>query len=231
MGPRTSVLAVSIAILAAGLSDAGGRLPEGFTPIFNGKDLKGWHLSRTTHQGATADVRVEAGVIVMKQHPYGQGGLLLTDKRYSNFELHLEAKPDWGCNGGIYFRSTEGGSAYQIELDQSGGTGNLLGDLLQISKPARAVDIDKAWKPDDWNAFRLRVVGDSPRISLWINGVPMWDVTQDRNDLVAGATDGMIGLQVHWSAVSAPPVAPCCSRSWKPGAAHRYRNIAIRELD
>ena len=103
--------------------------------------------------------------------------------------------------------------------------------MLQIGRPAQAVDIDKAWKYDEWNAFRLRVVGDAPRIALWINGVPMWDVTQDRNDLVAGATDGMIGLQVHWSSATAPPVAPCCETSWRPGGAHRFRNIAIKELD
>jgi hypothetical protein len=208
------------------------RIPEGFSAIFNGRDLTGWHVSRTTHQGTTPDVRVEDGVLVLRQQPYGQGGLLLTDRRYKNFELYLEAKPDWGCNGGIMFRSTEGGSAYQIELDQANGTGNLFGDMLTIGRPARAVDIEKAWKYDAWNAFRLRVEGgDAPRIRLAINRVPMWDVTQDRNDLVAGARDGMIGLQVHWSSTTAPPTAPCCATSWRPGGVHRFRNIAIKELD
>ena len=222
------------AVLAAGMSALvaqGSRPPEGFSPLFNGRDLTGWHVSRITHQGSTPDVRVEDGVLVLRQQPYGQGGLLLTDRRYKNFELYLEAKPDWGCNGGIVFRSTEGGSAYQIELDQGNGTGNLFGDMLELSQTARAVDIEKAWKYDEWNAFRLRVEGDAPRIRLAINGVPMWDVTQDRNDLVAGARDGMIGLQVHWSSTTAPPTAPCCETSWRPGGAHRFRNIAIRELD
>jgi hypothetical protein len=41
----------------------------------------------------------------------------------------------------------------------------------------------------------------------------------------------MIGLQVHWSSTTAPPTAPCCEKSWRPGGAHRFRNIAIRELD
>jgi acido-empty-quinoprotein group A len=209
----------------------GSGTPEGFTSIFNGRDLTGWHVSRTTHQGSTPDVRVEDGVLVLKQHPYGQGGLLLTDKRYRNFELYLEARPDWGCNGGIVFRSTEGGSAYQIELDQANGTGNLFGDMLQIGKLARAADIDTVWKYDEWNRFRLRVAGEAPRMQLWINDVLMWDVVQEKNDLVAGRTDGMIGLQVHWTSATAPPVAPCCARSWKPGGAHRYRNLAIRELD
>jgi formylglycine-generating enzyme len=230
---RRLILALSVAV-AIGHHDLTAqrpRVPDGFTPIFNGRDLTGWHVSRTTHQGTTPEVSVEDGVLVLKQRPYGQGGLLLTDRRYRDFELYLEAKPDWGCNGGIVFRSTEGGSAYQIELDQANGTGNLFGDMLALSASARATDIEKAWKYDDWNAFRLRVVGEAPRLQLWINDVPMWDVVQPRNDLVAGRTDGMIGLQVHWSSSTAPPVAPCCARSWKPGGAHRFRNIAIRSLN
>jgi hypothetical protein len=225
------LLALGLAAGMSALGAQGSRPPEGFSPIFNGRDLTGWHVSRVTHQGSTPDVRVEDGVLVLRQQPYGQGGLLLTDRRYRNFELYLEARPDWGCNGGIVFRSSEGGSAYQIELDQGNGTGNLFGDMLEISRPARAVDIEQAWKYDEWNAFRLRVEGDAPRIRLAINGVPMWDVTQDRNPLVAGARDGMIGLQVHWSSTTAPPAAPCCGTSWRPGGAHRFRNIAIKELD
>jgi hypothetical protein len=229
--PRPAWIAAALGVAVSALPAQSADPPEGFSSIFNGRDLAGWHVSRITHQGSTPDVRVEDGVLVLRQQPYGQGGLLLTDRRYRNFELHLEAKPDWGCNGGIVFRSSEGGSAYQIELDQGNGTGNLFGDMLPISRPARAVDVDKAWKYDEWNTFRLRVEGDAPRIRLTINAMPMWDVTQDRNDLVAGARDGMIGLQVHWSSSTAPPAAPCCEKSWRPGGAHRFRNIAIRELD
>lgn len=226
---RLAVL-VSLLAVAASAPPSPWQPPPGFVAIFNGRDLTGWHPSRITHQGTTGDVFVENGAIVLKQRPYGQGGLLLTNRRYKNFELHLEVKPDWGCNGGVVFRSTEGGSAYQIEVDQGRGTGALFGDMLRIGISARAERIDTAWKYDDWNVMRIRVTGDAPRIALWINGVPMWDVTQMKNDLVAGRTDGMIGLQLHWSATAADPVAPCCGRSWKPGAAHRYRHLAIKEL-
>ena len=66
------------------LNDKGG-IPEGFTPIFNGKDLSGWHISKTNHHGTTPDYRVLHGMIVGNQSPIGQGGILLTDKRYKNF--------------------------------------------------------------------------------------------------------------------------------------------------
>jgi cytochrome c len=214
-------------------SDASG-IPAGFTPIFNGRDLRGWHISRTTHHGTTGDFRVENGVIALRQQPYGQGGLLLSDRKYRNFELYLEAKPDWGTNGGIFFRSSEAGSAYQIELvgGGSGGTGNLLGEVQRVTTDVRATGIEKVWKQDDWNAFRLRVEGDVPRVALWVNGVQMYDVQLARNDLIADRTDGFIAFQSHWTASYTPIPGSTfdMSSGWKPGAVHRYRNVAIKEL-
>ena len=231
--PGTILLLVLLLAGAAELPAQVGRVPAGYTPIFNGRDLTGWHVSRTTHHGTIPSVTVEDGAIVMRQRPYGQGGLLLTDRKYRNFELYLEARPDWGTNGGIFFRSTEGGSAYQIELEGggTGGTGSLIGEMLRISKQARPADIGKVWKPDAWNSMRLRVVGEVPHVTLWVNGVRMWDVIEERNDLIADATEGMIALQLHWGATYTPvPDAFDMSESWKPGAAHRYRNIGIKEL-
>lgn len=207
--------------------------PEGFTRLFDGLSLEGWHVSRTSHQGTTPDVRVEDGAIVLRQNPYGQGGVLLTDRRYGDFELYLEVQAERGTNGGIFFRSTESGSAYQIEIEGAGlgGTGNLLGEMLRVTTSADAEGLREVWKDGEWNAFRLRVEGEVPRITLWVNEILMWDVTAERNDLIAGATRGSIGLQVHWSATYTPvPGGSCCDRSWRPGVAHRYRNIWIREL-
>ncbi|TPE44425.1 3-keto-disaccharide hydrolase [Pontibacter mangrovi] len=211
---------------------ANAQVPEGFKPIFNGKNLNGWHISRTTHQGTTPDVRVEKGTIVLRQNPYGQGGVLLSDKKYKNFDLYLEAKIDSFTNGGIFIRSSESGMAYQIELDDAAGsTGHLLGERMQVSVPAKATDRPKVWKPNDWNSFRIRMVGEEPRITLWINGVKMWEVKQPRNDFVAGATEGMIGFQSHWTALYSPVAGDCCGLNlWAPGAEHRFRNIAIKEL-
>lgn len=213
---------------------AARTVPDGFTRIFNGRDLTGWHASLTTHHGTTPDFRVVDGVITLKQRPYGQGGLLLTDRRYRNFELYLEAKPDWGTNGGIFFRSSEGGSAYQIELVGGGGsgTGNLLGELQRVTTDARASEIEHVWKQDDWNAFRLRVVGDTPHVTLWVNGAQMYDVQLARNDVIADRTDGYIAFQSHWTATYTPIPGSTfdMSSAWKPGAAHRYRNVAIMEL-
>lgn len=200
--------------------------------IFNGKDLEGWHISRTTHQGTTGDFFVEDGAITLKQHPYGQGGVLLSNKKYGDFELFVEVKVDSFCNGGIFLRSTESGQAYQVELAVPGGNADLVGERMDISLPGKAGSIEKVWKANDWNTFRIRMTGAIPRITLWVNDVQMWDVQQPKNDFIAGATKGMIGFQCHWSALYQPmPGSFNMPGAWRPGAAHRFRNIMVRELD
>jgi Domain of Unknown Function (DUF1080) len=208
-----------------------GKIPPGFTPIFNGRDLTGWHISRSTHQGTTPDFHVEDDAIVGMERPYGQGGLLMSDKNYKDFELYLEARIDSFSNGGIFIRSNEGGAAYQVEMILPGNTGDLLGERIPVSKGAQATAREKVWKANDWNSFRIRMVGDTPHITLWINDVLMWDVIEPRNDFLARATKGMIAFQCHWTALFSEAAGKGMPlSSWQPGAAHRYRNIAIKEI-
>ena len=224
------LIAVLLGLLIAGYSQTSG-IPQGFKPIFNGRNLQGWHISRTDHHGSTPDATVEHGVLSLKQSPYGQGGLLLTNKRYRNFELYLEVKTPRGCNSGIFLRSTEGGSAYQIELDQGRGTGNLLGENLDVSQQAKADRLPTVWKTGDWNSFRIRMVGSAPHITEWVNGVEMWDVQEPRNDKIADEADGMIGLQTHWASLYEPARESFnLPGSWRPAASYQFRRIAIEEL-
>ena len=224
-------LVVMIAITT--LHGQTGKTPIGFTSIFNGKNLSGWHTSKTNHHGTTGNFFVKDSTLVMKQFPFGRGGILLTDAKYDDFELYLEFKGDPGTNGGIFFRSNESGSAYQIEISDDGGkgTGNLIGELLRTTTTAKAEGLGLVWNEGGWNSFRLRVVGEKPHMTLWVNGVKMWDVEAERNDLIADATEGMIALQLHWSQPISPiPGGDCCDFSWKPGATHSYRNIAVKKI-
>ena len=210
-----------------------GKLPDGFTRIFNGRDISGWHISRTVHHGTTGSYTADPdGTLVMQAQPFGQGGLLLTDKSYRDFELYLEANPDPNYNGGIFLRSTEGGSAYQIELVRPGNTGALLGEQMRLSTPSYLgdrTDINTVWKDGEWNSMRVRMTGDVPHITLWINDVRMWEVQMPKNDQIAGKYGGMIGLQLHWSATYSP--AAQGSGSGAPWSKQRFRNIAIKELN
>lgn len=109
------------------------HIPAGFTPIFNGRNLDGWHVSKTNHHGIEPDYHVLHGMIVGTQRPLGSGGILLTDKKYKNVEVYMEVKPDWGCDSGLFLRSDEAGNAYQVTLDYlpGGSLGNIYGEGLQ----------------------------------------------------------------------------------------------------
>lgn len=214
-------------------SNPAAAIPDGFSSLVHGRTLEGWHISLTSHHGVSGDFFMEKGVLVLKQEPFGQGGILLTNQAYKDFELHFEFKGDPGTNGGLLFRSSETGSAYQLELVGDGGKGTaaLFGEMLRVEKTIPAPDLRHIWRKGEWNAFRLRVKGEAPQIQLWINGASVWQVQMERNDLQAGRTEGMLGLQLHWSSTLLPiPGGSCCAYSWRPEAAHRYRNLFIKAL-
>ena len=190
-----------------------GQIPDGFTRIFNGKDLAGWHPSRTAHHGKTPQLTVKDGAVYILQQPFGQGGVLLTNKKYGDFEFYVETDIKPGFNSGIFLRSTEEGAAYQVELDANAGNGALLGESLRISQGARPTRMAEVWKPNGWNSFRIRMQGAAPRITLWVNGEQMWDVQEPKNDMIAGMTEGFIGLQFHFLTSTGPStmVMPLCT--------------------
>jgi hypothetical protein len=218
--------------------DPGPRIPDGFTSIFNGTDLTGWHVSKTNHHGTTPDYRVLHGLIVGTQNPRGKGGILLTDKKYKNVEVYLEIKPDWGCDSGLFLRSSEAGEAYQVTLDYlpNGGMGGIYGERLtgvqnaatataKLTDDERAARRDawqKAWKREAWNSVRARIVGDVPHIMVWINDQLVTDFTDTANHAANGATDGMIAIQMHFSDEKTP--------RWVDGGFWRWRVIAVKEL-
>lgn len=191
---------------------------SGVQPVFNGKDLSGWHISKTSHHGTTPIWKVTDGVLSGTQDQPGEGGILLTDKKYKNFEVSLELRPDFGCDGGLFLRSTEKGEAYQVMLDylDGGSMGGVYGEGLQGVR-----GVSPQWRPywkGGWNHLRARIEGDVPRIRVWLNGVQITDWTDTANHLPEGATEGHIAVQVHRG------------NRWIPGGEHRFRNITVREL-
>src|SRR3954447_7106213 len=148
--PRVVVAAALALILCAGAGPLRAEIPPGFTRIFDGKTTKGWHFSGTSHHGTTGLATVTRdGVLQLTQRPFGQGGLFLTDRTYSDFELYLEVRIPFATNSGIFLRSTEAGSAYQIELVQGGATGQLIGENMRLSKGIPAPDLTEIWKTDE----------------------------------------------------------------------------------
>jgi len=235
------------------------RVPEGYTPIFNGENLTGWHASPTNHHGVTPEFRVVHGAIVGTQSPFGDGGILLTDKSYRNFDLYMEVKPDYGCDSGIFFRCTEAGHCYQITMDYlpGGSMGNLIteningttaadrsallamreklmaqtpaapkraatpvvgGIPLGMTAPQGEAPWMKVWKREAWNSVRLRVEGDIPHVTVWINDQVITDVQEKTNRAEGGIVSGPIAIQIHGG------------NRWVQAGFWRWRNIGIKEL-
>lgn len=205
-------------VLAPGLLLA--QAPEGFESIFNGRNLAGWHVSLTSHHGDTDEWRVSDGAIVGQQDDPGNGGVLLSDGHYEDFEVHVEIKPDFGCDGGLFLRSNGSGQAYQVMLDylEGGNVGGIYGEGLVGMQTKPSDGWERAWKKDGWNALRARIRGESPRIEVWLNDEPIVDFQDTANRLPGGASSGSIALQVHGG------------DRCKPGLEHRFRNLAVKPL-
>jgi hypothetical protein len=214
------------------------KIPVGFSPIFNGKDLTGWHISKTNPHGTTPDFHVMHGILMGTQNPLGQGGVLLSDKKYRNVEVYMEIKPEWGCDGGLFLHANETGDAYEVMLEYLPGAtlGSIRGERLQgvsVNPPdwetmsqeqrqavqaKRTEAWQRAWKREQWNSISARIVGNPPHITTWINDEPIMDWIDSANHAADGAEDGFIGLQIHGGV------------RWRPGEFWRWRVIAAKEL-
>jgi hypothetical protein len=111
-----------------------GNGEDGWIELFDGKTLKGWHKNphKIAH-GAGGLWRVEpGGVLAGEQDPpgSGNGGILLTDRKFGDFELSLEMKPNWGSDSGIFLRANDKGQCIQMMVDyyNGGSVGHFYGE-------------------------------------------------------------------------------------------------------
>src|SRR5262245_34635117 len=94
---RTSFFVVAC---VAGSVGALARAQDGFVAILDGKTLKGWHVSaKTGHSRASGNQSggkwvVENGAMIGSQDIPGNGGIILTDEPFGDFEIELEMNND-----------------------------------------------------------------------------------------------------------------------------------------
>ncbi len=157
--------------------------------LFNGRDLSGW----TVH--GTERWYVENGDLVCESGPDAAYGYLRTDAEYEDFELTLEFKQEADGNSGVFFRSTLDGvvvTGWQAEVAPpgqfSGGVYESYGRGWLIQPDPEK---DAALRMGEWNEMKVRVVG--PRVTTWINGTEMIDLTDEK----IGEATGHIALQIH----------------------------------
>ena len=151
-----------------------------WTPLFNGKDLAGWHRQKDRgqhgtggHWGVTQD-----GVLFGEQDPpgSGNGGLLLSDEQFGEFELELSLRPDWGPDSGVFVRTDERGGGWQIYVDHhdNGNVGHIRLETKPYSVPFRPWGFSRI----DAGRPALKMAVDS-RTKAWPENVYEMTCTQD----------------------------------------------------
>jgi len=190
---------------------------EGFTPLFNGRDLEGW-------TGDTKGYAAENGKIVI--HPDLGSGNLYTVKEYADFTLRFEFKLTPAANNGLGVRAPlEGDAAYvgmEIQILEDGSPvywglrpyqyhGSIYGVV-----PARRGFLRPA---GEWNAEEVTVKGR--HVTVAVNGATIVDAdldqasaggTIDHNEHPGlGRSSGHIGFLGHGSIVE-------------------FRNIRLKEI-
>ncbi|HEY3339781.1 MAG TPA: DUF1080 domain-containing protein [Propionicimonas sp.] len=144
----------------------------GYRPIFDGSSLAGWtpvpRVYGALYPGGPGVVEYladsgfhppsdpelhparwrvdEAGVLVGEQDSPGSGygGYLVSDQAFGDFDLAIEARPDWPADTGIMLRRRfDDWAGFQVLLDHrpSGGIGGFFGNgLASFSAVPFAVD-------------------------------------------------------------------------------------------
>jgi hypothetical protein len=235
-----------VVLLAAFFATATLLAADEFTSIFDGKTLQGWHVSGKSGHSRASDHKsggrwvVEEGAITGSQDIPGNGGIVITDRQFGDFEISLEMNNDFGPDSGLFLRSTEDGKAYQAMIDYHAG-GNLMGvygegiggfgarnfsftdKVTEIrvvtNSPVALPVLPEAWpflwRHGQWNELRARIVGNPPHITTWINGVKFMDWTDKEKRL---PDTGGIALQVHGGGNLTKQFV-------------RYRNIRVKKLE
>ena len=121
-------------------------------PIFNGRDLAGWHVA-----GGANEWEADNGILRNRK----SGGNLVTDAKFTDFKLHVEFRYQAGGNSGVYLRGR-----YEVQVFDSGdelAVGSL-GAVYGYLEPSDAV----AKKPGEWQTFDITLVGRM--VTVVLNG-------------------------------------------------------------
>ena len=170
---------------------AGGE-STALPPIFNRTDLAGWKAPEPNPYWKVVD-----GVLVGENDEAKKGNVLWTGKSYGDFAIECEARWSGEIDSGILFRrSPDGRQELQLQFGISRSlkrdlTGSFYtGGKEKYPEAGQLKDLEKLFKPDAWNQYRLQAKGDT--FTVWLNGVPA--VTYVNTNYPAA---GPIGLQIH----------------------------------
>lgn len=168
---------------------------DGWTDLFNGKDLTGWK-----QLNGEAIYEAIDGEIVGTTVANTPNSFLCTEQEYGDFVLELEMLLVDDFNSGMQFRSQSlpdynNGRVhgYQCEVDPSdrGWSAGIYDEARRgwLYPVDLNPDAKSAFKHGEWNHYRIECIG--PSIKTWLNGVPVSHLLDDMTP------KGFIALQVH----------------------------------
>ena len=212
-----AVLLSLFALVSAATAEekAPNKPPEGFTALFNGKDVTNWKglvgnpKSRAKMSPEELAKAQEAADKSMKQHWKADNGILVYDgkgeslctaKDYADFELLVDWKIDAHGDSGIYLRGMPQVQIWDPSDPSQKGNGADKGSgSLWNNKNNPRFPLVKADNPiGEWNTFRIKMVGEKVTIhlndKLVTDNVTMEDY-QDNSKTVPSS--GQIELQHH----------------------------------
>nr|WP_206663228.1 DUF1080 domain-containing protein [Ningiella ruwaisensis] len=173
---------------------------HGYRLLFNGESSEGW-MGAKLDDFPKSGWTIKDGILSVEETDGGEStgpGDIITEQKFSNFELHVDFKYTEGANSGIkYFVDPElnkgPGSAIGLEFQilddekhpdaKNGVAGNRTLASLYDLITAENLSHDNSSKqryakgPGEWN--RARVVVKDGKIEHWLNNVKM--VEFDRN--------------------------------------------------
>jgi hypothetical protein len=186
---KLAYLPLMLACLAAPLAAEDKPLntpPEGFTALFNGKDLTGWKglvgnpktraempADELAKKQAEADKiahehwKVEDGVLVYS----GKGKMsLCTAKDYGNFEFYCDWKIKEDGDSGIYLRGTPQVQIWDPfnEPNTKNGEEKGSGSLWNNQKNPKFPNVLADNPIGEWNTFHIKMVGE--KVTIHLNG-------------------------------------------------------------
>jgi hypothetical protein len=172
--------ALSFVVAPAVADDKKDEKKEKWTPLFNGKDLKGWK----THEKDKAKWTVKDGILIGT----GEAGHLFSERGdYENFRYRIEAQINDKGNSGQYFRTKFGPSfpqGYEAQINSTHPDPQKTGSLYGIVKIK-----EQLHKPDEW--FTQEVIADGDHIIIKVNNKVVVD-THDKK-----YKKGHFALQQH----------------------------------
>ena len=169
-----------------------------WTPLFDGKTLKGWE-----QKGGKAPYAVAGNEIVGTCVGDTPNSFLCTQQQYGDFILELELAVDGNMNSGIQIRSNTRSNdgkevvfGPQIEVDPSARawSGGVYDEQRRewLYIPNINPEGKKAFRTAGaWNKYRIEAIGNT--IRTWVNDVPVAYLI----DTIV--EKGFIALQVHAS--------------------------------